>query len=111
MHKRINKTAMINARVTRRMKQSVLMEAEQRGETEAMIVREALKEYFERRAIMPPRRTVRGHVGALAPLIAATLLAFTVVKGAGYSPEAREHLYLSRFHPVTKALRAIAPLN
>lgn len=49
MAKRTNKTAMINARVTRRMKQQVLLEAENRGETEAMIVREALKEYFERR--------------------------------------------------------------
>ena len=49
MAKRSNKTAMINARVTRRMKQLLLDAAEQRGETEAMIVREALTEYFTRR--------------------------------------------------------------
>lgn len=57
---------MINARVTRRMKQLLLEESEARGETEAMIVREALAEYFEARSIMPPRRTVRGRAALLA---------------------------------------------
>lgn len=53
MAKRTNKTAMINARVTRRMKQLLMEAAETRGETEAMIVREALAEYFTRREQSP----------------------------------------------------------
>ena len=49
MAKRNNKTAMISARVTRRLKQRLMDAAETRGETEAMIMREALTEYFQRR--------------------------------------------------------------
>ena len=56
MAKRTNKTAMINARVTRRTKQLLMDAAETRGETEAMIVREALAEYFARREQTPASR-------------------------------------------------------
>jgi len=55
MAKRTNKSVMINTRVTPRMKSLLLKAAEARGETEAMIVRDALNEYFEQRAMVPPR--------------------------------------------------------
>lgn len=64
MAKRNNKTAMINARVTRRMKQRLMDAAETRGETEAMIVREALAEYFQRREGAAGLR-VRQNAGSL----------------------------------------------
>lgn len=51
MAKRTNKTATVNARVTRKMKQFLMDAAEQRGETEAMIVREALHEYEARHTL------------------------------------------------------------
>lgn len=46
-----HKSQMIYARVTDDLKKLILAAAEARGETEAIILREALREYFARREI------------------------------------------------------------
>jgi predicted transcriptional regulator len=51
MRRKIKKTAMVNARVSQRTKRLLLEAAEARGESEGMIIREALHEYFRRREL------------------------------------------------------------
>ena len=100
-----NKSAMLNIRVTRRMKRRLNEFAEGRGETEATIVREALAEYMGRHN--PATYHTARHLARLAPLIAAALMSLGVVRQAGMYPSA--HFHLSRSHPVAAGLRAIAP--
>lgn len=50
--KRETKTALVKARVPRSMKNAVTSYAQSVGEVEAVVVREALAEYFARRGLL-----------------------------------------------------------